>query len=744
MHPTPRQRYLLLFLIPLAALGFSLVLLLQLETAFSLPSETAVSCQNNLADGTYPCRNIDLLSFVPLTVLNSSAANDIWGWTDPDTGKEYALVGLVDGVAFVDISQPMAPVYLGTLPTQTGTAVQRDLKVYQNMVYVVSEALGHGMQLFDLTQLRTVSNPPQPFTNTVHYNHFGRAHNIAINEESGFAYVVGIQEGTETCNRGLHMVDIRQPLNPVFAGCFGDDGYTHDTQCVIYHGADTRYTGHEICFNANTDTLTIVDVTDKSTPVMLARVGYSGVAYAHQGWLTADHNHFLLNDENDERNFGHNTRTYIWDVANLEVPFVDNSYMADSPAIDHNLYLHDNLVFAANYRSGLRVLAPTNGDITKLHETAYFDIFPEDDAPNFNGAWSSYPFFESGSIIVSGREQGLFVLKLVRDAAFGPPSTLVTSPQSNVTHTLSLINNGIDGRFSLTLEKGSWPTSLGITSTLFITANTTVSIPIHVSAPDLVQASDTFTLTAVSQADDGQTLVVTGTTTTAVSPALLLQPATSTAEGDLGDTITPTFTLTNTGNYTDTFALSVSDQTWATQVASQTVPLAPNEQITIPVQVDIPPLTNREQVIVASDSFTLTATSGWETAVFTTALGTTYATTQPALQTSGDASLFVQPGQMITHTITITNSGNYTDTFDLELDGNSWTTFSTVDDTGPLAPQAATTLDVIAIAPASGVDTVTVTLRSRLDEAIFAQLQLHTHVHYRAYLPYMSRATQDE
>ena len=289
------------------------------------------------------------------------------------------------------------------------------------------------------------------------------------------------------------------------------------------------------------------------------------------------------------------------------------------------------------------------------------------------------------------------------------------------------------------LEGGDWPTALDITSTLFITANTTVSIPVQVTVPDLVQATDTFTLTAVSQAADGQTLVVTGTTTTAVSPALILQPNASTVEGELGETITHTFTLTNTGDYTDTFALSISEQTWATHVASQTIPLAPNEQMTIPVQVDIPQLVNHERVIVASDSFTLTATSGWETAVFTTALGTTYATTQPALQTSGDATLFVPPEQAITHTVTVTNTGSYTDTFDLELEGNSWTTFSTVDDTGPLAPSATATLDIIVVAPARGADRVTVTLRSRLDETVFAQLQLHTHVYYRAYLPFMSR-----
>ena len=81
--------------------------------------------------------------------------------------------------------------------------------------------------------------------------------------------------GTNTCAGGLHMIDIRKPRKPKFAGCFAGDGYTHDVQCVSYRGPDGAYGGKEICFAANEDTLTIVDVTDKSDPRMLSRTSYS-------------------------------------------------------------------------------------------------------------------------------------------------------------------------------------------------------------------------------------------------------------------------------------------------------------------------------------------------------------------------------------------------------------------------------------------------------------------------------------
>lgn len=379
-----------------------------------LKAMSATACVGGFA-GPYPCNNVDLAAFMPLAAIGGGNGNDIWGWTDSLTGKEYALMGRTSGTSFVDISDPENPVYLGNLPPHTLNSTWRGIKVYSNHAFIVSEASGHGMQVFDLTQLRGVAAPPVTFSETAHYGGFSDAHTIAINEASGFAYACG----SNTCSGGLHMVNIQNPVVPAFAGCFSSDGYSHETQCVLYHGPDAAHANQEVCFNSNEDTLTIVDVTDKSVPVQLSRTGYAGRGYTHQGWLTEDHAHFLINDELDERNFSHNTRTYIWDVSNLDAPILMGFYEFGNPAVDHNLYIRGNHAYESNYRSGLRILDLSGIASASLSEVAFFDVYPADDSPNFNGTWSNYPFFNSGVVIVSGIEQGLFILRPV----LAPPST---------------------------------------------------------------------------------------------------------------------------------------------------------------------------------------------------------------------------------------------------------------------------------------------------------------------------------
>ncbi|MGI9066837.1 MAG: choice-of-anchor B family protein [Pyrinomonadaceae bacterium] len=381
-------------------------------------------CVNGMA-GTFPCRNIDLVSFLPLSSIGglggTENANDIWGWTDPQTGKEYAIIGLASGTSFIDISSPANPVYLGKLPAHSVNSLWRGIKVYKNHAFIVSEAANHGMRVFDLTQLRNVTNPPVTFTETAHYNNFGRAHTLALNEQSGFAYAAGSQAGANICGRSLHIVDVRNPAAPTFAGCvlpIAPDGYTHETQCVTYSGPDAAYQGREICFNSNNASsgsgpgaVTIVDVTNKSNPVQLSRTTYPGVGYTHQGWLTEDQKHFLIDDEFDEFQQHINSTTHIMDVSDLDAPTAKAPYVGSSTAIDHNLYIRGNYAYEGNYRSGLRILNIINVSTSNFVEDAFFDIYPLDDAPAFNGAWSNYPFFQSGVVIVGGIEQGLFVLR---------------------------------------------------------------------------------------------------------------------------------------------------------------------------------------------------------------------------------------------------------------------------------------------------------------------------------------------
>ncbi len=219
--------------------------------ALALSAVFDAPCQNGMADD-YPCRGIDLLALMPASELGGAGhtLNDIWGWSDPETGRQYAIVGLRNGTAFVDVTVPEAPVFLGHLSTQVGNSVWRDMKVYADHAYVVSEAATHGMQVFDLHLLRDVGVAPASFSTTAHYSEAGleTTHNLAIDEQSGFAYLVG----SNTCTGGLHVVDLRESARPLFAGCASED-YVHDAQCVVYRGPDNEWTGRQICFNSTED-----------------------------------------------------------------------------------------------------------------------------------------------------------------------------------------------------------------------------------------------------------------------------------------------------------------------------------------------------------------------------------------------------------------------------------------------------------------------------------------------------------
>ncbi len=398
--------------------------------AENLAAQSITSCAGGFA-GAYPCSNVDLMAFLPLNQIGGGSGNDIWGWTDPQTGKEYAIMGRTNGTSFVDISDPLNPIYLGNLALHgsTSTSAWRDIKVYANHAFVVSEANNSGMQVFDLTLLRTVVSPPVTFTETAWYNGFLRAHNIVINDDSGYAYGVG----TNNCSGGLHMVNISTPTAPVSAGCFSGDGYTHDAQCVSYQGPDPDHQGAEICFNSNTDTLTIVDVTNKSAPNQLSRNSYTGSSYTHQGWLTEDHVYFLMGDELDESDLGHNTKTYVWDVSDLDAPTIVGVFTASTPAIDHNQYVKGGHTYQSNYRAGLRVLDLADIANGNLSEVGFFDIYPSSDSASFNGTWSNFPYYDSGVVVISGREQGLFIVKPTFGGASTPPTVSIFHPANSDT-----------------------------------------------------------------------------------------------------------------------------------------------------------------------------------------------------------------------------------------------------------------------------------------------------------------------
>ncbi len=386
-----------------------------------------VVCEDGMA-GDFACSNVDLMSHIGMAELGSVFINDIWGWYDSVTRRDYAILAGSEGAWVIDVSAPLKPWVVGHLPTWTtaGGDFWRDIKVYADHAFIGSENTGHGIQILDLTQVRNIAQADAPvtFTTTARYtgvtgNAVGNSHNLNINEDTGFLYVVG----SGSCSGGLHMVNISNPTSPTFAGCWSAGGYVHDTQCVVYAGPDAAYRGRELCFNSsapNTNPnsnhrLTIVDVTDKATPVLLGSRNYPNQGYSHQGWLTPKHDFFLHGDELDEMTHGNNTKTRVFDVRNIADPQLTAEYVNPSAtSIDHNLYTKGRFSYHSNYTSGLRVYS--NADVANgvLEEVAFFDMYPQNDAPTFEGGtWSNYPYLRRDNLVaVSSIDRGFFLLRV--------------------------------------------------------------------------------------------------------------------------------------------------------------------------------------------------------------------------------------------------------------------------------------------------------------------------------------------
>ncbi|MEZ6317461.1 MAG: choice-of-anchor B family protein [Phycisphaerales bacterium] len=374
----------------------------------------------NRAD-TFASSGVTLMSQIPLNNFSagSSFGNDCWGYVSP-SGREYAIMGLYNGYGFVEITDPANPVIVQVI---TGPSSDwHDVKVVGTYAYGVSEG-GSGIQVMNLAN---IDSGTVTLVGNISTGGHSTTHNIVANQETGSLWVVGANIG----NGGLVHVDLSNPASPVISG--GWTGmYVHDAQVVTMHSGP--YAGREIAFCASglsggfTNTgLRIVDVTNPASPVVLSTFYYGNAGYSHQCWLSPDQQYLYLNDELDE-DYGlvSLTTTRVIDVSDLTSPTLASTYNTGLDSIDHNLYTKDQYIFQADYRSGLQVFDATDA----LHPTkiAYFDTFPGSDSAAFNGAWSCWPYFPSGTVIVSDIERGLFVLRV--DAL--DPTRLVLSLASS-------------------------------------------------------------------------------------------------------------------------------------------------------------------------------------------------------------------------------------------------------------------------------------------------------------------------
>jgi choice-of-anchor B domain-containing protein len=429
--------------------------LLSLSIFWSIAAISQTPCVDGMA-GIYPCQNVDLIAYMPLANIGGGEnTNDIWGWVSPNTGKEYALVGCSNGTAFVDISTPTSPIYLGLLPTHSTNSLWRDVETYNNYCFVGSEAQGHGLQIMDLLQLDNVTNPPVTFSESAYYGEFGNSHTLTIDTIAGFCYAMG----TNTFSGGLHIVDINDPMNPTLAGGYSEDGYTHDGYITTYTGPDAQHIGHQIMVACNADALTIVDCTEKSDCQMLSTINYDELGYVHQGWFTKDNRYFILDDELDEQELTVGTRSHMFDLLDLDSPVYMGFHQSSNTSIDHNMYVLDQFVYQSNYRSGVRIFDASRIADGEINSVGYFDLYPLNDLPQFSGTWSNYPYLPSGVNLATSMYDGFFITK--PNLVLTPTEAVLLCPPSDMSFDITI---NADLQFPLTVTIHDGDTNIPVTA----------------------------------------------------------------------------------------------------------------------------------------------------------------------------------------------------------------------------------------------------------------------------------------
>lgn len=366
------------------------------------------------AGGPYSASGVTLRSQLDLSAFPGSQTRgaDIWGYTSP-SGRRYALITFTKGTAFVEVTNPDAPVIVDYVDGAGIDQVWRDVKTYQNYAYVVSDGAGVGLQVIDMSNIDSGS---VTLVNTSTQNGLLTAHNVAVNEDSGFLYIVGGNIG----GGGIVAADLTDPANPNIVGQW-TDLVVHDVQVVTYTSGP--FAGREIAFTfAGFDGLRIVDVTDKGNMFERSSLIYLNLGYCHQGCLGADQKYLFFDDELDEF-FGNvpTTTTYVADVQDLDNPSLVTTFTTGLPATDHNLFIRGDFLYCANYASGLHIWDIS--DVNNAQHVGFFDTYPEHDDvdANFPGAWAPYVGFDAPLVLVSDRERGLFILDASGSLSGGLP-----------------------------------------------------------------------------------------------------------------------------------------------------------------------------------------------------------------------------------------------------------------------------------------------------------------------------------
>ncbi len=338
----------------------------------SIAAAAALSVSGGMAQSSL---NVDLLGRLD----GHRRYSDVWGHVGPN-GAEYALLATDTGTSVIDCSVPTAPVERGFFAGPVSDL--RDIKVYRNTAYVVSER-GGGMQIIDLT------DPAKPVLVGVWGTAwFNRAHNVAVDAATGWIYAVGTDVGTVVMDGSAN------PRAPLLVGVYGSASvtdYIHDL--TLHNGV-----GHAaMIWNG---VYRLLDVS--RWPFSVLSEQRTAAAFTHNCAPRSDGRLAVTTDEQE------GGLIQLWDVSDPRAPVALSVFSPNTAAIPHNAYLVGDLCHVSWFTEGYRLIDVS--DPTAPQEIGFYDAHSGPSGTS-EGAFGCYPLQPSGLVYVSDRDDGLLVLR---------------------------------------------------------------------------------------------------------------------------------------------------------------------------------------------------------------------------------------------------------------------------------------------------------------------------------------------
>lgn len=463
---------------------------------------------------TYPSSNINLIGFTnPETVSASGVKySGCWGYNQTSKNKEYAVVGSSTGTYFIDITAPATPTVCDYV-AGAATGVWREVNVYQNYAYVVSDnSPPNSFQIIDMQYLpdsvHVVHN-----SNSVY---FERGHQVYVDVNKAKLYVAGIRL-SPSGSANMRVYSLATPSAPVLLRTLSQDypsiTYVHD----MHVRNDTVF-----AFAGNQGMHAYKLTASNTFSALGSLTGYIDAGYCHSGSITNDGKTMIMCDEvptglrikkNDITNLN------LMSVSSAFEPTTNSQYVAHNPYVVGNKY-----AFVSCYQDGVYLYDISAAGTPTI--AGYFDTHPQGGisagnnygSTSYDGNWGAYPYFKSGLILACDMQNGVFILgatvfapaanfNFASSVCNGATTTFTntsTNTPTSYTWTMpgaspsssSLMNPTVTypagGVYNVTLTAANASGSNTVVKSITITATPTVSV----SGPASICGGGSVTLTA--------------------------------------------------------------------------------------------------------------------------------------------------------------------------------------------------------------------------------------------------------